>query len=125
MSYKNDPVKLPEISFVAGDTQEWSFHVMLSSGEAFNLNGAAAQFAVQRPESRSAQPFWSKTMDVTVVDGERMLTLTLDSADSVEWEGMYIYQISILDSGGNFKIPGHGKLIVTRNIDADFLNGGA
>ena len=121
MSYKIDPEKLPEIRFVAGETQTRLFDVTLADGSAFDLTGCTADFSIQRPDSRSGTPIFHKAMSVETVDDHAYLSLELTSAETVAWFGMYVYQVSIRDSSDINHIPGHGDLIVANNIYHGFV----
>ena len=49
------------------------------------------------------------------------MTVTLESLESVNLFGKYIYQITIQDRDGEVEIPSQGIMYITNNIDKGII----
>ena len=52
---------------------------------------------------------------------DNVLTVTLESLESVNLFGKYIYQITIQDRDGEVEIPSQGIMYITNNIDKGII----
>ena len=52
---------------------------------------------------------------------DNILTVTLESSESVNLFGKYIYQITIQDRAGEVEIPSQGIMYITNNIDKGII----
>lgn len=118
MIYKQERDALPEIRFVGGETQALSFSFSIDDDD-FDVSGCSGLFSIQRPDSHgtSALRSWAMTAETNEDDGTTALNLYLSPADTVDLDGMYIYQITIQDENGAIRIPGHGTLFLHYNLD--------
>ncbi len=79
--------------------------------------------------SKDGNPILSKEMRVESgadegAEGvENLLLVTLTPEETFDWEGKYIYQVSVRDAGGNVDVPSQGVLYVYKNIDEGFIGG--
>lgn len=115
--------KLPEISFVGGETRKLLFRLLTEGGYIFEASGSSATFSVVGSTNRTGAPLISKAMDIRADENgiESVLTVTLLPAETVNLFGKYIYQISIMDKSGEIEIPSQGVLCITNNIDKNFI----
>lgn len=120
-----DPYTLPAIDFVAGETQDFAFHVYFHDDDKpFSLSGCDANFSVVSFTNRVGKPILSKEMGVTAPSEgsvDNVLTVTLLPKETVNLSGKYIYQISIRDEDGEVEIPKQGVLYITNNINKAYI----
>lgn len=119
------PYTLPTIAFVAGETQEFVFNTFFySNRQPFGLSGCTANFSVVSYADKTGAPILTKSMQSRLSDGasvENVLTVTLTPSDTIDLSGKYIYQLTIRDVNGNVEIPKQGILLITNNINKDFI----
>ncbi len=127
MSVGTDPYALPTDNFVAGETRDLGFSCYFdANGEPFSLAGCTASFSVVHSLNKNGAPVICKDMTISLnADGtfDNRLLVTLLSAETLDLDGKYEYQISIKDVAGDIEIPGKGILYITNNHDRDFPNG--
>ena len=123
-----EPYELPTVSFIGGATQELIFHALfLGNNKPFDLAGCTASFSVEDHLDRDGEPILSKSMTIEKGDAEdgaavdNLLKVTLTAAETVSWEGKYIYQVSVKDADGGVDIPSQGILFVHKNIHEGFI----
>lgn len=111
--------------FVGGETQEFAFHAYSCSGDKpFSLVDCEARFSVVNFLNKGGAPLIIKEMTIQeIAEGEpdNILYVKLDSTDTVDLSGKYIYQISIKDINGDIEIPKQGIMYITANIDKGFI----
>ncbi len=116
---------LPTVDFVGGEREVLQFRCFLrNTKQPFDLTGCRARFAVTEHLSRQDPPILAKDMMLTKnKDGvSHILTVVLESVDTKELAGKYIYQISICDEGEISEIPKQGVFLIQSNIDKGFLH---
>lgn len=115
-----NPYTLPTIEFVGGSTQDLMFHAYFQANKrAFDLDGCSAEFAVIDYTNQDGGDLFTKPMEILDVGGQvkNTLKVTLDSEDTVDWSGKYVYQITIIDNAsGDVEIPKQGIMLVYRNF---------
>ena len=125
-----DPYTLPTIDFVAGATQELVYHTYFErNGTPFDLAGCTANFSLVNYVNKHGAPLVSKTMTVEKEDDEpgtiaNILRVILTPSDTVELEGKFIYQITIMDDDGEVEPPFQGIMRIANNINKKFVTGG-
>jgi hypothetical protein len=121
--YAHDPYTLPTVEFVGGSTQELVFRVYRAVDQRlFDLYSCTANFSVINYVNKTGTAVISKKMTIgeeesggeTVSD---LLRVTLDSSETAELTGKFIYQITIQDVSGEVEIPGQGILYIFHNIN--------
>lgn len=119
--------ELPTISFVGGETQDFIFHIYhTNSNRPHSLGGCSCNFAIVNHVNRHGAPLLSEPMSISYDEElatDNILSITLNSLDTVDLEGKYIYQITIKDSDGRAEIPKQGYLYITNNINKEFTKG--
>lgn len=125
MSCDYNPYSLPSIDFVAGETQDFAFHVFSSEDNLeMKLSTCTANFSVVSFINRAGTPVISKSMEVqldSTSNARSILAVQLSSADTIDLCGKYVYQITIKDEENNTAIQ-HGLLFITSNINKSFLS---
>lgn len=113
------PFNLPEINFVAGDAQKLIFNsYFISDREPFDLEGCSATLSISHYMDLSGRSLLNKEMDIsTGADGvANLLVAVLDTNDTKDMFGSYIYQISVTDTtdmSGNKEIK-QGRMNIFR-----------
>lgn len=108
---------LPAIEFVGGETQRLTFNVYSAGGTSpFELSDCTCDFSVVSFTNRSGDPVITKSMSAN----GNILSVKLDSGDTIALSGKYIYQIQIRDQSGNVEIPNQGIIYIADNINKDF-----
>lgn len=119
-----NPYVLPTIEFVGGETQDLRFHVYFyASNKEFGVDGVSANFSIVNYLNRTGEVILSKTMGSEYNDKGtvmNVLTVTLDTEDTLDLRGKYIYQITMRDINGETEIPKQGILHIINNINKDF-----
>lgn len=113
---------LPDWEFVGGSEQSRSFQFTQTDGEEYNIDNGIAYFSVREYVNDGA-PLMSKQFEFSTSSNGSycVATITLDSADTKNLDGAYIYQLSLKDGNGTVAIPGQGRMFVRGNIDPDVL----
>lgn len=121
----NNIYTLPELDFVGGATNDFQFRVYRDEGktEAADLDGCTANFSLVNIINKSGTPALSKSMTVAQDEKTSMLTVTLTAADTVNLNGKFVYQITIIDSRGFSIIPDQGIMHIHSNINRGLLSG--
>ena len=114
-----EPVyNLPKIQFVGGETQEFCFHLKTPSGANYKTEAYDVLFSVRRWGDREDEPVFEKNTVVTLNNAgtASVIELKIDSADTIDLDGRYIYQIMIFGDNDLCEIPGQGVLQILKNI---------
>ena len=121
----NNIYTLPEVDFVGGSTNKFLFHVYRDDKktEAADLEGSTANFSLVNFINKNGTPIISKSMTLAQDDDACILSVTLTSEDTVNLSGKYVYQITIVDSGGRAIIPNQGVMYIHSNINRGLLTG--
>lgn len=120
----NPVYNLPELNFVAGESQTFVFNLYDSSGRSFDVNGCDVAFSMVNYANKIGSPIITKYVEAS--EGKNgaynMVVVNLLPEDTVGLYGRYVYQISIKDAYGETDIPGHGILNITKNIHQSFIS---
>lgn len=121
------PYTLPQVEFVGGSTQDFSFQCFHhKSGCPIDMSEAKAEFSIIDYNNKLSEPFVCKDMEVLEGGGlHNVLFVSLSPGDTVDLWGKHIYQISIRDKDGTVEIPNQGILYITNNIHKQFVTAGA
>ena len=87
------------------------------------MDGCTANFSLVNIINKSGTPALSKSMTVAQDEKTSMLTVTLTAADTVNLNGKFVYQITIIDSRGFSIIPDQGIMHIHSNINRGLLSG--
>ena len=122
----NDTYTLPRIDFVGGSTESFLFHVYFGkeNPKPFGLTGCEANFAIIDYVNKNGTPIISKTMTVEMDYQDEfynILSVQLNSADTVDLCGKFIYQVTIRDVEDMVDIPQQGVIYIHNNINKDYL----
>ena len=124
MSCTCEEYGLPTLDFVGGSTQKLIFNMYhINTERPYELTSAEVNFSAVSHLGKMGYPIISKTMEVSLgkEDVNNVASVILDSEDTVNLSGKYIYQISIKDIEGNVEVPGQGILYITDNINRSFI----
>lgn len=120
-----NPYELPTITFVGGETRDLAFHIYHYIGKRpYSLSDCDCTFSLVNFTIKGGKPILSKEMTVIYDETEtidNILTVTLESSESVNLFGKYIYQITIQDRAGEVEIPSQGIMYITNNIDKGII----
>lgn len=120
-----NPYELPTITFVGGETRDLAFHIYHYIGKRpYSLSDCDCTFSLVNFTTKGGKPILSKEMTVIYDETEtidNILTVTLESSESVNLFGKYIYQITIQDRDGEVEIPSQGIMYITNNIDKGII----
>ena len=120
-----NPYELPTITFVGGETRDLAFHIYHNIGKRpYSLSECECTFSLVNFTTKGGKPILSKEMTVIYDETgtiDNVLTVTLESLESVNLFGKYIYQITIQDRDGEVEIPSQGIMYITNNIDKGII----
>lgn len=114
---------LPEISFVGGETQEFTFHLKNQQGFTFDASGSVSDFAICNYSNKTGAPLlnYTPTLVKDANNIESILNVTIPKEDTALLSGKYIYQITIIDAKGSAEIPGQGIFNIVKNIHQEYI----
>lgn len=121
----NEIYCLPEIKFIAGETQTFLFHLYFEqTKEPFNANSCKADFAVIDYTNKSGGPLLRKecTIRMNTEGAANIVEVYLTPEDTAGLYGKYVYQLQIRDIDGEVEIPGQGLLVISKNIHKEFIH---
>ena len=122
---RHDVFTLPEIVFVAGQSQTLRWRLLTEKKVPFNADGCTGNFAVVDYSDKTGDPLISKSLTFSIGDDEtgvkNIASVDLLPADTLGLCGKYIYQITIKDIDGEAEIPNHGFFFIAHNINESFL----
>ena len=122
---RSDIYTLPQITFVAGQSQTLRWRLLTQSKYPFNANDCTGNFAVVDYSDKYSDPLISKPLSFVVDDNKNevknIATVELLPTDTLGFSGKYIYQIIIKDIKGKTEIPNQGILLISHNINESFL----
>ena len=120
-----NPYELPTITFVGWETRDLAFHIYHYIGKRpYSLSECECTFSLVNFTTKGGKPILSKEMTVIYDETgtiDNVLTVTLESLESVNLFGKYIYQITIQDRDGEVEIPSQGIMYITNNIDKGII----
>ncbi|WP_369297178.1 hypothetical protein [uncultured Neglectibacter sp.] len=120
----NEIYSMPEVKFVAGETQTFVFHLYFeATRDAFNANGCKVNFAVIDYTNKSGKPLLCKKCKIRLnSDGvPNIAEAYLTPEDTAGLYGKYVYQLQIRDIDDEVEIPGQGLLVISKNIHKGFI----
>lgn len=122
---RRDIYTLPEIPFVAGQSNTLRWRLFTIFNAPFNTEGCTGNFAVVDYSDQTGEPLISKPLEFLIGDDEtgikNVASVDLTPNDTLDLDGKYIYQITIKDVDGEAEIPNQGFLWITHNINGGFL----
>ena len=128
---KNNIYVLPEINFVAGQSEKILWNVYNSNKQPFDGSDCVVNFAIVNYSNRTEVPLVSKDLGFRVPDNvdenddlipQNVILVQLDPADTLQLEGKYIYQLTIVnESTGEVSIPYQGIMMIYKNINKPYL----
>lgn len=120
---RHDIYTLPEIVFVAGQSNTLRLRLFHRGKTPYNAKGCSGNFSAVDYFDQTGDPLISKSL--SFAEGEDGITniATVDLApdDTLALDGKYIYQITIKDAYGGVEIPNQGFLLITHNINCSYL----
>jgi hypothetical protein len=120
---RNDIYTLPQDKFVGGQAVEYRWRLYSKAKTPFDASGCEGNFALIDYSHKFGESILSKTL--TFITGDEgvvnVACVTLDSGDTVELSGKYVYQLIIKDADGNTEIPNQGFFLIYKNINEGFL----
>ena len=111
-SYECGENTLPTISFIGGEKQDFSISMFLNNTESYDLSDCTAYFSLAEWINK-ANTVISKTMYVS----KNNLSIILESNETIDLSGKYIYQITIKKDTNTLPILCQGVVYITKNID--------
>lgn len=110
---------LPELTFVAGKTQEMNFRLLEKNGDLYHAKYCTANFSICNYSNKVGTPLITLTPTFLSngTDIMHILRVVLPAEKTVSLYGKYIYQIIIMDSTDRIEIPNQGIMNITRNIN--------
>ena len=123
---RHDVYSLPEVMFVAGQSNTLRWRLFTEQNVPFNADGCTGNFAlVDYSDKYNDEPLVSKPLSFVIGDdvtgAKNVATVDLLPTDTLGLYGKYIYQITIKDINGNIEIPKQGILFITNNINKSFI----
>lgn len=123
-----NPFILPVVDFVGGTTTPLTFNTFVKGDdEPFDLSECTATFSLINYVNQTGDAILSKQMEITTGLADQygdmypsVAMVTLESADTAELHGKFIYQITFEDSEGKREIY-QGVLFIYHNIDQGAL----
>lgn len=122
---RRDIYTMPEIMFVAGQSNIIRWRLFTSAKTPFNADGCVGNFSIVDYSYPVGEPLISKPLKFSVGDFERnvtnLATVDLQPEDTLGLHGKYIYQITIKDIDGGVEIPNQGFLQIVHNINEAYV----
>lgn len=123
---RHDIYSLPEVTFVAGQSNTLHWRLFMEQNVPFNADGCTGNFAlVDYSDKYNTEPLVSKSLSFSVGDDgtgvKNVGSVDLLPNDTLGLYGKYIYQITIKDIDGEVEIPNQGIINIFHNINESFL----
>lgn len=121
---RDDIYTLPKVTFVAGQTNKLYWRISYSDGTDYDCSGCAGNLAVAEFGDITGDALLSKDLSFISENNDSVYNIawaTIDSSDTLDWNGKYVYQLTIVDSTGVAEIPNKGIMLVSNNINQSFL----
>ena len=123
---RHDIYTLPEVVFVAGQSNTLRWRLFTITKVPFNADGCTGNFSVVDYSDQTGEPLISKPLTSSLGDDDEhgvknIASVDLKPSDTLGLDGKYIYQITIKDIDGEAEIPNQGFLLITHNINESFL----
>lgn len=109
--------QLDPISFIAGNTQDLVFSILDEERRPIDIEGYSYEFVLCRYDIRNSSVLLKKN-GVFISDSDNnKFEIHLDSSDTRQLEGKYIYQLSVVvDAESTYEV-GQGFCTITRNLN--------
>lgn len=122
---RKDIYTLPTIEFVAGQSNTFRWRLWTQGKRPFNAENCRGNFAILDYSDQDAEePLVSKDLSFQADGSDDVInsaTVELQPSDTIELQGRYIYQITIVDQFGNSEIPNQGIMFIAHNINSRYL----
>ena len=123
---RHDVYSLPEIMFVAGQSNTIRWRLFTEQKAPFNADGCTGNFAlVDYSDKYNTEPLVSKPLSFSLGDDEtgakNIASVELLPNDTLGLYGKYIYQITVKSIDGEVEIPNQGIINIFHNINERFL----
>ena len=123
---RHDVYSLPEVMFVAGQSNTLRWRLFTEQNVPFNADGCTGNFALFNYSDKYIdEPLVSKPLSFVIGDdvtgAKNVATVDLLPTDTLGLYGKYIYQITIKDIDGEVEIPNQGIFNIFHNINESFL----
>ena len=121
---RDDIYTLPKIVFVAGQSSTFNWRIYDSSGDNFDCSECSGNLAVIEYDDKTGDALLSKDLTFTSENDDGVYNIasaTLSPSDTLDWDGKYVYQLTIVDASGSAEIPNKGIMLVSNNINPSFL----
>lgn len=109
---------LPDYSMNAGEAKKFTIPIYNYADQQIDMTDMTARFAISDPINQDSEPFVIKDCSVMLPDDSdyAVLSVELNSTDTIDLYGQYIYQVTIKDADGR---PGilKGVLTIAANYD--------
>lgn len=129
---KNEMYQLPTIEFIGGETETfiwnlWSLgpNEKINKNTPFNASGHIVTFSLIEFSNKHGTPVISKGCQL-IEDENHILSkasVTLNTSETLNLTGKYIYQLTVRNGEGEAEIPGQGIFFIARNIDKSAASG--
>lgn len=122
---RHDVYSLPEVMFVAGQSNTLRWRLFTEKNVPFNAEGCTGNFAlVDYSDKYNNEPLVSKSLYFSVdseTSAKNIASVELLPNETLGLYGKYIYQITIKDVDGEVEIPNQGIINIFHNINESFL----
>lgn len=121
---RHDIYSLPEIMFVAGQSNTLRWRLFTEQNVPFNADGCTGNFALVDYSDKYQEPLVSKSLSFSLGNEsgiKNVASIDLLPTDTLGLYGKYIYQITIKDIDGEAEIPNQGIINIYHNINESFL----
>lgn len=110
--------QLPELNFIGGDFKEIPFYIK-DANTGTLLNDVQAVFSLIEYQFRNDDiPILSKELELKTSEDNSYFLLTLNSDDTIDLKGKFIYQITVNAPSPSRKQESYqGIMIIDRNIN--------
>lgn len=120
----NDMYVLPELDFIAGETQTINFHLyFLHSKEEFNANSCKVNLSIVDYTNKHGKPLVSKRCEILLNTSgvANIAKAYLLPEDTAGLYGKYVYQLQLRDIDDEVEIPGQGIMNIGKNLNKGFI----
>lgn len=114
----NYPYSLPRYAMTAGESKELTIPIYNCAGRQIDMTDMTARFAISDLINQDSEPFVIKSCAIVVPAGEdcAVLTVELNTVDTVNLHGQYIYQVTVKNQDGLLGVM-KGILTIAANYD--------
>lgn len=109
--------QLEPISFIGGNSQNLIFPVFDENNNPIDIEGYSYEFVLCRYDIRNSSVVLKKSGELIKDSDNNKFEVHLESKDTKQLEGKYIYQLSIIVSAEDTYEIGQGFCTITRNLN--------